>query len=157
MNYKKIYDQFIADRRIKEKTLTGYSEKHHIIPRSLGGDESDGNLIRLNAGDHYFAHLLLAKAYGGNQWAAVWALSSMNNKLMRRQKCLKWAILQRKWIDKVRENYAESARGVNNGMADKKVYRWVNVVTGEKIKGTRHDVPCGARVLNCFEKSHVIG
>jgi hypothetical protein len=71
MNYEKIYFQFIADRRIKEHTVTGYTEKHHIIPRSLGGSDDASNLIRLSYEDHVRAHVLLAHAYGGDQWAAV--------------------------------------------------------------------------------------
>ena len=71
MNYKKIYNDFITDRRAKESTLTGYTEKHHIKPKSLGGDNSKENLIRLTAEDHVHAHLLLAKAYGGKQWLSV--------------------------------------------------------------------------------------
>ena len=67
MNYQRIYDEFIADRRSKESSLTGYTEKRHILPRSLGGDNSKSNLIKLTAQDHYFAHELLAKIYGGEK------------------------------------------------------------------------------------------
>lgn len=38
-----------------------YSEKHHILPRCLGGDNSKDNLIRLTAKEHYLVHLLLTK------------------------------------------------------------------------------------------------
>lgn len=74
MNYSKIYQDFIIDRRSKEGALIEsgqYKEKHHIIPRSLGGDNSKENLIFLSAEDHMRAHLLLAKIYGGTMWAAV--------------------------------------------------------------------------------------
>ena len=78
MNYERIYKEFIADRRSKEAGLTGYTEKHHILPRSLKGSDEPENLIRLTAGDHYFAHLLLAKIHGGNQWAALWSVAGMH-------------------------------------------------------------------------------
>jgi hypothetical protein len=42
-----------------------------INPRSLGGGDEPENLIALTAGDHLRAHILLAKIYGGKQWAAV--------------------------------------------------------------------------------------
>ena len=67
MDYARIYGEFIADRRSKPPP-TCYSERHHIVPRSLGGDDNPENLIRLTAEDHIFAHLLLAKAYGGALW-----------------------------------------------------------------------------------------
>lgn len=68
MDYARIYAEFIADRRAKEAGLDGYTERHHIVPRALGGDDAAANLVRLTADDHIFAHLLLAKAYGGAMW-----------------------------------------------------------------------------------------
>lgn len=43
------------------RTLTGYYETHHIIPRSLGGTDNNENLIRLTAREHFICHLLLPK------------------------------------------------------------------------------------------------
>ena len=76
MDYQRIYNEFIADRRIKERSLTGYTEKHHILPRSLGGDNSKENIIRLAAQDHYFAHELLAKIYRGKMINALWMMTT---------------------------------------------------------------------------------
>lgn len=67
MDYERIYAAFIDDRKAKP-VPTGYSERHHIVPRSLGGGDEKSNLIRLTAEDHFFAHLLLAKAHGGKMW-----------------------------------------------------------------------------------------
>lgn len=71
MDYKRIYDAFIKDRREKEPTLTGYTERHHILPKALGGTDARKNLIRLTPEDHFFAHLLLAKNHGGRMWAPI--------------------------------------------------------------------------------------
>lgn len=71
MDYKRIYAEFIKDRREKEPLLSGYVERHHILPRSLGGGNESENLIRLTAEDHFFAHLCLAKIHGGKMWAPV--------------------------------------------------------------------------------------
>ncbi|MEG0198146.1 MAG: HNH endonuclease signature motif containing protein, partial [Acinetobacter sp.] len=76
MNYQRIYDEFIADRRNKENLPTGYTEKHHITPKSLGGDNSKENLIKLTAQDHHFAHELLAKIYGGAMSHALWRMTT---------------------------------------------------------------------------------
>lgn len=72
MDYQRIYREFIADRKSKPKP-SGYTERHHILPRSLGGGNEPKNLISLTAEDHLFAHVLLAKAYGGAMWAPVLA------------------------------------------------------------------------------------
>lgn len=77
MNYRAIYARFIADRKAKECSPDEYFERHHIIPRSLGGSNADNNIVRLSAEDHYFAHCLLAKIYGGPMWTALAALGCM--------------------------------------------------------------------------------
>jgi hypothetical protein len=71
MNYERIYNEFIADRRIKEAGLVGYAEKHHIVPRSKGGSEEASNLISLTPEDHIRAHILLGRIYGGTMWFAL--------------------------------------------------------------------------------------
>lgn len=44
----------------------GYTERHHIVPRSLGGDDSDSNLVRLTAREHFVVHWLLTKMVEGD-------------------------------------------------------------------------------------------
>jgi hypothetical protein len=46
----------------KNIEFNGYTETHHIIPRSFNGTNDHNNLIKLGARHHYIAHLLLAKA-----------------------------------------------------------------------------------------------
>lgn len=46
----------------KNIKFTGYTETHHIVPRSFSGTNNNINLINLGARHHYIAHLLLAKA-----------------------------------------------------------------------------------------------
>lgn len=70
MDYERIYREFIEDRNSKSKPA-GYVERHHIVPRSLGGGDGAANLINLSPEDHFFAHLLLAKIHGGGLWVAV--------------------------------------------------------------------------------------
>lgn len=63
MNYKRIYKNLIKKRRSEPLPYDVYGEKHHIIPVSLGGNNSKKNLIRLSAREHYIAHLLLFKIF----------------------------------------------------------------------------------------------
>lgn len=39
----------------------GYTEKHHIIPKSLGGSNTKDNLVRLTAREHFICHKLLVR------------------------------------------------------------------------------------------------
>lgn len=43
------------------KNYTGYTEIHHIIPKSLGGADCQENIIVLSAKEHYICHLLLVR------------------------------------------------------------------------------------------------
>ena len=47
----------------KNRDLNGYTERHHIIPKCMGGSDRYENLIYLTAREHYIAHQLLAKTY----------------------------------------------------------------------------------------------
>lgn len=62
MNYQSIYDQLIAKRQQNKITKNDcYCERHHSVPKSLGGSDDDNNKINLTAKEHYIAHLLLVK------------------------------------------------------------------------------------------------
>ena len=61
MNYKKIYDQIID--RGRTRIPEGYVEKHHIIPRCLGGTDNKTNLVALTPEEHFLAHVLLVKIH----------------------------------------------------------------------------------------------
>lgn len=107
MNYQKIYDAFIANRRVTEHIaeLLGYSEKHHILPRSLGGGNEPSNLIRLTVRDHYFAHCCLAKIHGGNMWAALRAMTQFR---LRGRRSAIYA--KGRFVEVARRNFAELLR-----------------------------------------------
>jgi len=78
MNYKRIHDLIIerAQSRILE---IGYTEKHHIIPKSLGGSDKKINLVNLTLKEHYIIHLLLVKIYP-NVPELVYAAWMMSNR-----------------------------------------------------------------------------
>lgn len=54
------YQSFINE--CKNKDLPQKREKHHIRPKSFGGNDSNENLILLSFADHLHAHFLLWKA-----------------------------------------------------------------------------------------------
>tara|TARA_R110000744_G_scaffold51511_3_gene110872 strand:- start:2313 stop:3116 length:804 start_codon:yes stop_codon:yes gene_type:complete len=85
MDYSKVYDNFITSR--KGAAVNGYSEKHHILPRSMGGSDCSSNIIKLTAREHFFSHLLLAKIYGGKMWAALSFMSRSGTKSSKKYKC----------------------------------------------------------------------
>ena len=49
----------------QNRTINGYTERHHIIPKSLGGDNARNNLVKLTAREHFICHRLLTKMTSG--------------------------------------------------------------------------------------------
>ena len=138
MDYHRIYREFIKDRREREPGLTGYTERHHILPRSLGGGDEPANLIRLTAEDHFFAHLLLARMRGGRMASALGIMANSCNA---------------PWIDRfrTRARYGLGRRiaarvmaaewtGENNPLFNAQVYEWANYRTGETESATLYDM-----------------
>ena len=77
--YKKFYDELIETCKARKAIKTDFYEIHHIVPRSLGGDDSETNLVKLTPREHYHAHLLLSKIYlGAEQIKMVHALRMMS-------------------------------------------------------------------------------
>ena len=86
----------------RRKTVKGYYESHHVVPKCLGGWESRDNLVRLTAAEHYIAHLLLMKMYPENRKLALPViLMSKNIGIGKKNKL----------VAKARELAADSHRG----------------------------------------------
>ena len=64
MNYELHYSRLIE--KAKGRSIEGYTERHHIIPRCLGGSDDADNLVRLTPEEHYVAHQLLVKMHPTN-------------------------------------------------------------------------------------------
>jgi len=74
MNYQRIYNELIINRQNNPLPKEIYTEKHHIIPKSLGGSNNKSNIVALSAREHFIAHWLLAKIYGGKMWSAFFLM-----------------------------------------------------------------------------------
>lgn len=75
----------IAKSRVK---IEGYMEKHHIIPKSLGGNNSATNIVSLTAKEHFICHLLLPKMVTTQEakmkmWYAAYGMTRMSKNHQR--------------------------------------------------------------------------
>lgn len=57
--YTRIYFNIINNA--KDRTNVGYIERHHIIPKSLGGNNLTDNIVELTAREHFICHKILVK------------------------------------------------------------------------------------------------
>ena len=64
MDYNRVYNQLID--RAKNRKLTCYIEKHHIIPKCMGGGDDAENIVDLTAREHFLAHKLLVEIHPTN-------------------------------------------------------------------------------------------
>jgi predicted HNH restriction endonuclease len=65
--YSKWYFSIVHRAMSRNFDKLGYIEKHHIIPKSLGGNNDATNLVCLTAKEHFICHLLLPKMTSGDQ------------------------------------------------------------------------------------------
>jgi hypothetical protein len=69
-------------KNAQNRNIDGYTERHHIIPKSLGGSNDKENLVDLTAKEHFVCHLLLPKMTDGESKRkmsfALWALTKMD-------------------------------------------------------------------------------
>jgi len=77
----------IIDLR-KGKPREGYMERHHIIPRSLGGKDTKENMVWLSASDHFECHKLLTTITEGinktKMWSALWRMMNKQSQTQQR-------------------------------------------------------------------------
>ena len=75
--YTKFYYNIIGNAKSRT-ILVGYSEKHHILPRSMGGNNDSENLVKLTAREHFICHWLLTKMVtGSDRNKMLYALNGM--------------------------------------------------------------------------------
>ena len=88
--YFYIYHNIILKAKCQErfKGDGNYYERHHIIPKSIGGNNDEHNLVLLTAKEHFICHHLLTKIYPENDSLhyAFCMMCNMKNKINKKTK-----------------------------------------------------------------------
>jgi hypothetical protein len=113
MNYQKIHDEIIEKAKIR--ILFAYKEKHHIVPKCLGGTDDISNLVDLTAREHFIIHLLLCKIYPKNRKLsnAVWMMANVKREYQDRY------IPSSRLYEIARLEYSKNSSGEGNPMFGK--------------------------------------
>lgn len=129
MDYQRIYASIVlraqcedSERKWNKKNLGAYYEKHHIIPKSLGGTNQKHNLAMLTAREHFICHWLLTKMYPAGSadqtkmLCALWRMrSNSDDQLGKRYvNARAYALLRTKYASAVGKIISECQRGKNN-------------------------------------------
>ena len=85
----KEYYRIIEANKLTIKDHLNYVEKHHVIPRSLGGVDKKENMVYLKADDHFRCHQLLvemtADVDNGKMWNALWRMMNKQSRTQQRE------------------------------------------------------------------------
>jgi hypothetical protein len=119
MHYENIYTSLIKTRQQLQRTKNNDSllEKHHILPKSLGGDDSKENLVLLTPREHYLAHWLLYKIHTStNKAKMAYAFFKMcsNNPNQKRN-------ITSRQFERAKTAMANSCSGINHPNYGKKM------------------------------------
>lgn len=76
MNYQNVYTRLI-ERRVHSTQMLQVFQKHHIVPKCLGGGDTEDNIVKLTYREHYIAHLLLYKIHRNNKQVAYKLLNAI--------------------------------------------------------------------------------
>lgn len=121
--YTKIYIN-LCHRALTRPMPEEFTEKHHIIPRSLGGQDIPDNLVSVTPREHYILHLLLTKMTMGQQRykmvSAAWWMCNPG-----KQKTRNYRVNSRIY-ETIRETHrmrARACRLANSHIYDNDAYR----------------------------------
>lgn len=106
MNYKEFIDNILTTRG-RFACGDEYKEKHHIVPKCMGGTNDKNNLIDLYAREHFEAHRLLALENPNIKGLtyAWWAMAHLKDKNQKRVK------VTDKEYEEARKRYIATIKG----------------------------------------------
>lgn len=115
--YIRWYNQIV--KNAQSRVAEGYTERHHIQPRSLGGLDTTDNLVDLTAREHFVCHWLLTKiTTGDDRYKMINALRMMRAEKLGQQRYK--TVITGRVYENIKKEYAllqsERIRGENNPM-----------------------------------------
>jgi ribosomal protein S27AE len=136
--YTRWYNQIV--KNAQNRVIQGYTERHHIQPRSLGGADSADNLVELTAREHFVCHWLLTKMTTGEaHYKMLNALRMMRAEKAGQQR-YDTAITSRVY-ESIKQEYSqlqsERIRGEKNPMWGRTHTEEARRVISEKNTGKR--------------------
>ena len=135
--YHKWYGQLID--RARNRTIEGYVERHHIVPRSLGGTDEKSNLVDLTAREHLIAHMLLPRFVENKKpmWQALWCMVHMGE-----------VKLTGRLYEQVKIEFRGICKSINKGIKKSPEHR---AKISDARKGTKRSPETCAKISAAFK------
>jgi len=106
--YTRTYKAIII--QAKDRVNCCYTEKHHIIPKSLGGSNRKDNIAVLTAREHFICHRLLVKMTTGinkvKMQRAAWAMTVHTSKRTANRHRISGSV-----YEQIRKEYINTIKG----------------------------------------------
>lgn len=130
MNYTRIYNQIIE--RAQTRKLNGYVEKHHIVPKCIGGLDVKENIVELTAREHFICHRLLCEIYPENTklWYALWLMVIGKN----RKNSLNPYILSSRTYESLKLEFVKRVTGISKPSNKGRIITWGDKIS-KSLKG----------------------
>ena len=115
-----------------------YHERHHIVPRCMGGSNEENNFIDLYAREHFIAHKLLAIEHSDNQKLvyAFWMMAHCKSNKQDRYECTPEEYEEAKIAFSIA--WSENHSGENAPMYGKHLSEEARKKISDAKKGNRH-------------------
>lgn len=115
--YKRWY--FSIVNRARERAIKGYTEGHHVIPKSMGGLNDKSNIVKLTFREHFLVHWLLMKCTEGKAKGKMRYAFLMMRK-GRKEMISSWQYAQLRKVARERRHSKETKRKISDSSKGKK-------------------------------------
>jgi hypothetical protein len=123
--YTKWYYRLIDYRKSNPAEID--VEKHHIVPKCLGGTDDESNIVCLTMREHYVAHLLLTKM-GTDENSRIRLHWAFHRTLFGSNLCARvYETNRKRWTSFLKENHpSKTVPGWNQKMRELVTASWEN-------------------------------
>jgi 5-methylcytosine-specific restriction endonuclease McrA len=132
--YFKWYYEIV--KNASNRVIFGYVEKHHIVPKSLGGTNEKSNLVSLTAREHFVCHRLLTKmTIGESKYKMIhasWRLANTNKAIIN-SRTYETVKTERSMAMTGRKNPGVSKALTGRKVPQEVIDKRVKTVTGKKV------------------------
>lgn len=91
---------YVLEHQLEHQNASGYTENHHILPKSMSGSNKPENIIKFTARQHFLAHWMLWKAYQNKTATrAFWLMRHTMNRVQNRNKKLSSVVYEKLRIE----------------------------------------------------------